>query len=400
MSRQRPPHCPVIVLGTGETAIGTIRSLRRAGIRVAYAKKKTDLAAWSRHDIGIDNWPAKVLSADALGQWLESSELTAAVLMPCSDAWVRSVSRLDAAIARRFRRWTPSPAAVDIMIDKNRFRSVLEKLGLPHPKSYALERDRDAWQVPDSVFESAFLKPHDSLRFFGEFGVKAWFAADRDDALRKARTVWEKDMDLLIQEYIPGPAHNHFFIDGFRSKDGSVNHFLARQRLRMYPRDFGNSTSMKTVPLDSVSPALETLTALIRHTDFHGIFSAEFKRDQRDNVLRIIEVNCRPWWFVDYADRCGLRVCNSAYRDALGLDVPTHEPYRLDKLGTYPIYDWKVFQTGSDRSFPRFVAMIVNWMRSYQPIFMWSDPIPAMVNFLRLLKTTLQRRVRHIVKTR
>ena len=111
-------------------------------------------------------------------------------------------------------------------------------------------------------------------------------------------------------------------------------------------------------------------------------------------------MNCRPWWFVDYADRCGLRVCRSAYRDALGLDVPTHEPYRLDKLGTYPIYDWKVFQTGSDRSFPQFVAMIVHWLRSYQPIFMWSDPIPAMVNFLRLLKTTLQRRVRNIVKTR
>lgn len=400
MSRLKRDECPAIVLGTGESALGAIRSLRRAGIPVAHSKKKTNLAAWSRFDISLDDWPAKALGPAELANWLRSTRLESAVLFPCSDAWVQSVALLDEATTQDFRRWTPGAAAVETMIDKNRFRAMLEELDLPHPRSWDLARDTDTWQVPGEAFNSAFLKPHDSLRFFSKFGVKGLFVSGRKDAFRKARQVWDEDIDLLLQEYIPGPPQNHYFIDGFHSKDGTVTQFLARQRLRMYPADFGNSTSMKTVALDAVRPALDCLTSIFSHTGFHGIFSAEFKRDERDGILRIIEINCRPWWFVDYADRCGLRTCKSAYRDALNLEIAAEAPYRLGELGTYPVYDWEVFTASGDRSASSFMTMITNWVRSYQPIFSWSDPMPVIVNFLRLARGAFQKRARNLFRSR
>ncbi|MEM7612274.1 MAG: hypothetical protein AAF270_11375 [Pseudomonadota bacterium] len=282
------------------------------------------------------------------------------------------------------------------MVDKNRFRSVLEELDLPHPRSFLLTRNVDEWRVPDDILNSAFLKPHDSLSFFREFGVKGIFVSSRDEAFEKARLAWDKGLEFLVQEYIPGPAQNHFFVDGFRSSDGKTTQYLARQRLRMHPPDFGNSTSMKTVALESVSPALRTLDTLFAHTKFHGIFSAEFKLDQRSGTLKIIEVNCRPWWFVDYADRCGLRTCEAAYLDALGQIVPSQQPYELNKLGTYPIYDWEAFRNGDQRGLGSFSRMIFGWLRSYQPVFSWSDPMPVIAQLSRLVANAIGRRVRRI----
>lgn len=385
--------CPAIVLGTGETALGTIRSLRRAGIDAVYSTYKSDIAGLSRFHKRMGNWPTKVLEAVELEAWLESTGLGLAVLMPCSDVWTQSVSSLSEEVCQRFRRWTPGSDVVDLMVDKNRFRSVLEQQELPHPRSYFLQRDSGAWQVPDSVYKSAFLKPHNSLTFFSTFDVKGFSVSSADDALRKVQAAWARGIEMMIQEYLPGPPTNHYFIDGYRSKDGSVTQCLARQRLRMYPPDFGNSTDMVTVPLESVQPALDTLHSLFDHTGFHGIFSAEFKLDERDGLFKILEVNCRPWWFIDYADRCGLSVCRAAYADALDLPIPDQQPYKIGKRGTYPVYDWEAFRNSDDRGVVGFFALIFNWFRSYQPVFAWSDPVPAFVNFYRLAKGKVRTRM-------
>jgi D-aspartate ligase len=392
---QQQSTCPAIVLGSGETALGTIRSLHRTGIDVIYSAHRSGIAGWSRFHKRFENWPTRALEPVELEAWLESTGLDAAVLMPCSDAWTQSVARLSEESCKRFHRWTPSADVVDLMVDKNRFRSVLEELELPHPRSFFLQHDSGAWQVAEEVYESAFLKPHDSLTFFSVFGVKGFPVCSADDALEKLQAPWAKGIEMMLQEYIPGAPTNHYFIDGYRSKDGQTTQFLARQRLQMYPPDFGNSTDMVTVPLDSVQPALNTLHRLFDHTGFHGIFSAEFKFDERDSLFKILEVNCRPWWFIDYADRCGMSVCRSAYADALDLPIPDQEPYKVGIRGTYPVYDWEAFKNSDDRGVLAFFALIVGWTRSYQTVFAWADPMPAVMNFWKLASGKIRRHLAH-----
>lgn len=373
--------------------MGTIRSLHRASIPVLYMSDRAGFAAWSRYHTRAADFPGEALPADSLRQWLESSEIESAVLMPCSDAWLQSVTNLDDDICERFRRWSPNCDVIDTFVDKNKFRNVLETLDLPHPRSYFLARDVEEWRIPDDVFQSAFLKPHDSAAYFARFGVKARFVSDFDDAIHCAQETWASDLDVLLQEYVPGPPTNHYFIDGYRPMDGSATRYLARQRLRMFPLDFGNSTDMVSVPLAVVEPALETLETLFGETGFYGIFSAEFKIDSRDGLFKIIEVNVRPWWYVDFSDRCGLQVCRYAYLDASGMDLPPPEAYKLDKRCIYPIYDWEAFRNSSDHGLRGFVTTLANWLRAYQPVFSWSDPMPALVNFYRLLRKAIARRL-------
>ena len=34
--------------------------------------------------------------------------------------------------------------------------------------------------------------------------------------------------------------------------------------------------------------------------------------------FKILEINARPWWYVELASRCGVDVCTMSYRDAFG----------------------------------------------------------------------------------
>ncbi|MDJ0701605.1 MAG: hypothetical protein QNJ07_17295, partial [Woeseiaceae bacterium] len=127
------------------------------------------------------SWGRDVQPAD-LNAWLAELPIGDAVLMPCSDEWVSAVARLPLSTMPRFRSWVPGTQAIDSLVNKDRFRERLESLDLPHPRTFALDRPDQLTSIPDHYFEHAFLKPHESQGFFSEFGVKALFVDNRDDA--------------------------------------------------------------------------------------------------------------------------------------------------------------------------------------------------------------------------
>ena len=71
---------------------------------------------------------------------------------------------------------------------------------------------------------------------------------------------------------------------------------------------------------------------MLHAVGYRGIFSGEFKRDPRDGRFKLLEINTRPWWFIDFAVRCGVDVCRMAYDDAQGLPVTAVSEY---KVGVY-----------------------------------------------------------------
>jgi len=62
---------------------------------------------------------------------------------------------------------------------------------------------------------------------------------------------------------------------------------------------------------------------------YRGIFSGWFRQDPRDGRYKLLEINARVWWFVEYAGRCGLDVCAMSYLDALG--------ERVEDVTEYPV---------------------------------------------------------------
>jgi predicted ATP-grasp superfamily ATP-dependent carboligase len=256
---------------------------------------------------------------------------------------------------------------------------------------------------PDALdgfdFEAAdaqfFLKPSDSQDFVRRFGAKALAVRDETDARTRLEEVWEAGMEsMLVQEYVPGPASSHYFIDGFVSADGRMPARLARRRLRMYPRDFGNSTYHVTVPLEEVGDALQHLTRLLSGVGFRGIFSAEFKRSGRDGELKILEVNVRPWWYVHFAATCGVNVCELAHREARGLDLEPLDDYRTGERCVLLGADIRAFLDQRREDGISLRSLLGSWRGAAGVVFSSRDPLPGLVH----LKQVAARRIRRFLR--
>ncbi len=370
-----PKRTTVLALGSGITLLGVLRALSRSSVDVLAlpdADRATRRSRWYR----AAPEALSAMTPDMLQDRLAALPV-GSVLMPCSDIWARTVSALPADVRARYPASVPPLSAVETLVDKSRFRNTLERLKLPHPTTRVMTSLRDLDDTPDSVLESSFLKPAHSQQFFARFGVKAFRISDAATGRARLSECIAAGFQMMLQEYIPGPPTNHYFIDGFMDRGGVVRALFARRRLRMSPPDFGNSTFQVSVPLSETGDAVETLKTLLADIEYRGIFSAEFKRDARDGEFNLIEVNARPWWYVDFAARCGVNVCEMAIRDALGQPVESISTYAVGRHCVFPYYDLQAVREERAAGNLGLLAWASSWLGPYQPVFRWSDPLPA-----------------------
>lgn len=366
---------PALLLGSGITTLGVVRCLGRAGIESYCASDDLGVAGYSRW---CRRAPERLGAGDDLGAYLSRSTYERAVLFPCTDQWLVAATSLDPSFAGRFPTSIPPKRVVEDLVDKERLARVLERTDVPRPRSIEIASARDIESAPDDVLASGFLKPTDSKAFFARHRAKALSISSRDDALAKWSSASAEGFVFLLQEYVPGPASNHFFVDGFVGRDGRVLASFARQRLRMHPPLYGNSSAMISVPIERVASAARDLERLLAALEYRGIYSAEFKYDDRDGRFKLLEINARAWWYVEFAARCGVDVCSMAYRDALGLPVAPLERYESGILCVNTRTDvaatMRMVRQGAMRSGEALAALF----GSEKVIFQRDDPLPAL----------------------
>lgn len=364
---------PALVLGGGITGLGVLRILARARIRSLLVAGPDDLAFASRHarpaPASTGTNPAQ---ADLRG-WLSGSSLERAVLIPCSDHWVRTVAALPAELSRRFPASVPQSDALEVALDKSRFASLLARLRIAHPRTWPVAFDSDLVALPSDAFAHAFLKPRDSQAFFARYGVKGLWVKHRDEAATRLAELNAAGLPVQLQEYVPGPPTSHIFVDGFADRTGTIRALLARRRLRMFPTDFGNSTLMVTIRLSEAAGAVDAVRAMVEALEYRGVFSVEFKQSEADGRWHALELNARPWWYVDYAARAGIDVIRLAWLDAQELPVETLSDYQIGRRCIYPYYDlFAVRASGGG---------VIRWLASIpgadQPVFRMSDLGPS-----------------------
>lgn len=370
---------PALILGEGNTALGALRALGRQGTP-CYVVPATDYVARSRW---YRPWPGTHRSdaepgAEALVDLLASSGVESAVLVPGSDPWVLAIAELPPSLARRFPSSVAPRASLEAFADKGTFADWLARLEIPHPRTVRIRTGREMGTLSEDLLARSFLKPTDSYGFQRRFGRKALRFGSAAEARQQASEALDAGFEVMIQEYVPGPPGAHYFVDGFVDRAGCVRALFARRRLRMWPPDFGNSSAMVSVTREEVRPALDALGTLLREVGYRGIFSAEFKRDPRDGLFRILEVNARVWKFVDFAAGCGVDVCSMAWRDALGLPVETVSSYRVGATCMDAYFDRRPCLDGYRRGEIGLAAWARFWLTSRKVTFAWDDPRPAL----------------------
>jgi predicted ATP-grasp superfamily ATP-dependent carboligase len=368
---------PAIVIGSGLTALGALRLLGRAGVPLYCLARYPEIEARSRWYRPLPGFRAGPDSTAPLADILARCPLPSAVLLPCSDHAVNEIAALPPALAARFPASVSPPTVVAQLTDKARFAALLERVAVPRPLTVAVGSPDDVRSLPDAVFADAFLKPCDSSSFFARYGCKALRVGSRKEAVARLTELGAAGVGVILQEFIPGAASSHYLIDGFSDASGRVRALFARRRMRIYPADFGNSSYMVSVTLTDVAPAAEALRAILASLGYRGIFSAEFKLDERSGEFKILEINARAWWYVEFAGRCGIDVCRMAYDDALGRPVGEQRNYRAGARLIYPYIDLFAAREEWRAGRLSLAGWARSWLGAQQPHFNWSDPEPA-----------------------
>lgn len=379
---------PVLALGRGLTLTGVMRILGRAKVPLYSVCSETDYSVHSRwyHEPPLKG--AHDLAPRELELFLRSLPLERAVLMPCADDWLQAVADLPASLKERFPSSLSPQTTVRTMVDKWRFAQLLEASQIPHPRTLLLASLQQLQDLPETDSGTFILKPLVSQEFLREHGVKGYIVANRAEALRIAASV---RFPIMLQEYIPGPPTASFFVDGFVDRHGAICARFARQRLRIYPAGLGNSSLMVSISLNEVGAAVSTLDHLLGSIPYRGIFCAEFKFDVRDGLFKILEINARPWWYIEFAARCGVDVCRLAYLDALQLPVEPIQNYQVGRYCVHLATDYQAYHELRSSHAINLFSWIRSWAGADDALFVWDDLGPAMASASHSLRNLIHR---------
>jgi predicted ATP-grasp superfamily ATP-dependent carboligase len=375
-----------------------LRRLQAHNVPCLVAEKTKDLITLSRWYRPAERTLPETGDSSVLADYLRSLNLERAVLIGASDRWALAVAGLPIDLRVRFMASAPERETIEQFVDKDRFRILIERVGIPAPRTLHLGGPQDLDLISDAEIERGFLKPTDSQLNRYHFKTKGWLLESRDQARRLLDAAAAARVALIYQEWIPGPMSATLLFDGFMDRHGAIRGVVARRRLRVQPDPVGNTVAAVTIPLGEVAEPLASLRRLLKAVDYRGAFNAEFKFDAVDGRFKILEVNARPAWYAGCMLGAGVDIPWMVYLDAQALPVPDAADYRV---GRYTVTEGRdaraILQALRLRSRPNG-PVVVPWVFGDRTHFWWKDPLPAFNGAARRMERSFRQRSRARIK--
>jgi predicted ATP-grasp superfamily ATP-dependent carboligase len=387
---------PVLVLGGQENALAIVRSLGRRGIPVHVAARADCLAFHSRHCGHRFPWDRGTSAASHFADLLlgaASDRLHGSVLFPCSDDAIEFVADQCGPLRERYAIPDFLPGLQRELLDKQRTLELARSAGVPVPNFWDLDSVAELESRRHEIAFPVMVKPLHSHLFQRAFGPRRFFtAADFDELMLRTRQVRERGLDAMVCEIIPGPdsllSSYYTYLDG---RGEHLFHFTKRV-LRRYPMNQGGGCYHVTEWLPETA---ELGQRFFRGIGFRGLGNIEFKRDPRDDTLKVIECNARftaaQWLLV----RAGIDIAHLIYCHVTGRPVPTVSRYREHRRLWYPLEDYWAFRELQAQG----LLTAWGWLRSVlrphvTPYFTLGDPVPSLVALSRVAREKVRNELR------
>lgn len=317
-----------VVLGSDFKALAAIRSLAGAGVPTLVVDHVPRAAWFSRFAGRRVRWPVPMSGtefAEGLLRLAPDKGLEGWVLLPMQDDAVEAVARHGDVLGERYRVVTPPWESLEPVHDKLALNRTADEAGVPHPRTWAPTGERELAGL-DVAFP-AIVKPAVSIGLQDALGKKALPARDRAELVEAWRRAVaavgvpkegedpEPTQRLLIQEIIPGDGEAQFSVAAF-CEEGAIRAAMTARRVRQFPIDYGLSSSF--VEAVAVPELLPLAKRMLARTRISGPVELEFKRDPRDGVYKLFDVNVRLWAWHGLCTACGLDFALMQYEVAEG----------------------------------------------------------------------------------
>lgn len=334
---------PVVVLGGGLAGLWLLRAFGRRGIDTYLVADRKDAALFSKYCRRAFIFPSMRRNLYALKKFLEKMRNNLnrrAVIYPTSDLDALNLSKLKDELYDDFHFVVGDQDSVRLLVDKSRFYRALDQNGMSFPVTYFPEDVEDVRRIGAKITYPTFIKPSITQLFNAVFGSgKGFIANSSRELIDYYQLATKHGIGVLFQEIIPGPPNNSYQLEGCYDKTYSPIVLFARQRLRVWPLDFGNTTLCVSIPLKELAKEKGMVNKLIRIIGYQGLMSAEFKEDARDGILKLLEINARAWWHFWLSAKCGADIIFSSYLDAIGEKTKLNEKYETGVKSVYFLAD-------------------------------------------------------------
>lgn len=378
---------PVVILGGAVNALSAARSLGRRGVRVVALGESSAVApvASSRF---VSSYVPPPPTCDVQAGWLDWLDVNRvdAVVLPASDHGLEFVARHRASLVA----WGHRPVEADDdlvldLLDKQRTFERAQAAGVEAPRVVLVEH-------PDAVTDIGLSFPcalkavqsHRAPAAMRAKGVVVESAGEAVDAVRAYGP-------LLASEIVPGPddefcSYYSYFVNG------EPLFGFTKRKLRQYPVRWGTGTYHLA---EHVPEAAELGLRLFRALGLVGLGNVEFKRDERDGRLKLIECNLRLTAADPLLHACGLDLPWLLYARVAGLDVDVPASFRYGKRQWHPVLDARAFL-----DYRRTDGMRASvWARSLVhrhrlPLWAADDPMPSVRQAAEAARVVARKAVR------
>jgi predicted ATP-grasp superfamily ATP-dependent carboligase len=308
-----------IVLGGDYQGLGIVRSLGRRGVPVCVIDDERSIAGASRfttHRLRAADLGTADTTLAALRTARDRFGLEGWVVYPTRDETVAVLATHREELLEHFRVPTPPWSCIEQAWDKRRTYRLAEKLSIPVPRTWYPLDEAGLEEVDTGV--PLVLKPAIKEHFFHATGVKGWRVDGRQellDAFRRGTSVVGDPGELMVQEMIPGGgAQQHSYCA--LVKDGAALASMTVLRRRQHPSDLGRATTFAetTDEPELAGPSLRFLSEI----GYRGLVEVEYKRDPRDGLLKLLDVNARTWGYHSLGPAAGVDFPFLLFQDQLG----------------------------------------------------------------------------------
>ncbi len=375
----------LVTPGNLRSALAVTRSLGRRGVSVTVAEEhpKT-LAGSSRYCRAAIRVPSPERNGEAFVSAIHEEACRGAhrVIIPADDVTLSLLAearpRFEGLVALPF----PDPQTIHLAHDKGALMSLAQEKEIPVPKTVIIRDPADLTEAIRQVGLPAVVKPRRSRFQQGDQwinGSATRYVHTPEELELACRVVHTTAPFPLVQEYIPGEGRGVFLL----MNHGQVRAAFAHRRIHEKPPSGGVSVLSESVSMDP--QLLKHSRRLLEGLKWHGAAMVEFKRDTRDGVPKLIEINGRFWGSLQLAVDAGIDFPYLLYRLALHGEV---EPAFSYKEGIRLRWwlgdlDWLFLTLRGNKELGARLRAFHDFVRpsgkmTQSEVFRWNDPRPAL----------------------
>ena len=318
------------VLALGFPGLGAVRSLGRAGVPVVGLDPTPGGVGFASRYCVAARCPNPTTEPERMIEYLldHARRLDEpAVLSPASDAFVLFISRHRDVLQEHFRFNLPSPEVMESAVDKRKLYEMAERVGVAYPTTFYPDTMDDVHRIKHEIEYPVYIKPYYSHLWSAAFpksgkGIKA---LTPDELVRGYERVFGAGVQAMVQSIILGPASNIRTARVYVAEDGTLLALLTTRTVRQWPVEFGVGTMLESA---WDAEFAEMGTTFFRDIDYRGIGTIEFKRDDRDGVYKVTDLNPRWWGSINLAPSSGVDFPLIHYRDLTGQPLPPQTAFK------------------------------------------------------------------------